>query len=1072
MLGSVLANRYKVEAEIGRGGMGIVYRGHDARLNRPVAIKVLSSPELSAEDRARLLAEAQAAAQLNHPNVVTVYDALEADNQPFIVMELVEGRTLRSIPQPTIKESIDFVRQICSALAHAHAKGIIHRDLKPENALLTPSGLVKLMDFGLARHIEGTRMTKTGTLIGTFAFMAPELFQGEAASPQSDLYALGLILYEFLTGNSPFETNNLAILISQHLHKAATLPEEVASSLPDGLKELILQMLDKKPKNRPSSARAVETLLSSIQTDRVVTLPVLLDQLGVQSLDELIRSRTAERAEWEQKWKRKSYPKSAIPALETGEKEQILANRARELAKGVQYLNDHRILLITGMPGIGKSTLARTLLEFMPPESPPPFWYNFERQQSSGNTLGVLLDRISGYLEKILGSDVRDEILSFRNSPEHQASSYDVDVLIDALNQPTPLWLVFDNFEAILSKGGDHFLDDGLELLFSSLKHNTHNARIIISGLFVPRLNNGDYLLEFGTRPLTLQGLAEKFAVQYLRAHGLKDIDDEILGTIARKLDGHPFALNHAAHYVEALGIQDALNNLQGGMEEFSEHFKASLQQRLHADEFSVLQDLTVLQRDTSLDGLCWTAQTRPATIKHLREEGLLETSDTGKFWLPNIVRDSLKEENTKDSQQAHLRAAQFYREQKRTLAPRQIDDFADVLEWQYHAAQAGDVADAYKAVFSTGLIDQLSQWNEFALAAEVCENIHSRIKLQPDSLDHDAWIHLNHKMGTIYFLLGKYSQSIDHLQKALGALSENDPPGLKGRLLVDLAESMGNQGETAQAMELCEQGVALLQNGLDSAKALCVRGILNRAQGNYTQAITDLDQARTIYEDREQFTGEAYVTGELGIVHYYLNQFPQALENYRRATHACEAVKDSRGAMIGHLNIGDVLLQQRQYEPARLELRTALEVARKKKLTKEELTAGLYLIETEIALGHADDAKQELDAIQPLLENTESTCARGNALRLRAGLHWLENNPTEALENFKAALELLADPECQYELAHTQLDLAPILHRRGRYEEAKQAFLMAERIFKSLNNQLGMQAVFETQRGLFSQSV
>src|SRR5512145_1533611 len=103
-------------------------------------------------------------------------------------------------------------------------------------------------------------------------------------------------------------------------------------------------------------------------------------------------------------------------------------------------------------------------------------------------------------------------------------------------------------------------------MLFSILKNNNHNAKIIISGLFVPRLNNGEYLLEFGTRPLTLQGLDEKFAVQYLRAHGLKDFDDEVLGAIARKLDGHPFALNHAAHYVEALGVQDALNSLQGGM--------------------------------------------------------------------------------------------------------------------------------------------------------------------------------------------------------------------------------------------------------------------------------------------------------------------------------------------------------------------------------------------------------------------------------------------------------------------------------------------------------------------------
>ncbi len=1065
MLGSTLANRYKIEAEIGRGGMGIVYKGYDLLLKRPVAIKILSSASLSPEDRARLLAEAQAAAQLNHPNVVTVYDALEVDNQPFIIMEFVEGKTLRSIPQPTMKESIDYMRQICSALAHAHSKGIIHRDLKPENALLTATGTVKLMDFGLARHIDDPRVTRADTLVGTFAYMAPELIQGKDPSPQSDVYALGLMLYEFVTGGSPFETGNLATLLDQQLHKAAVPPQRVVPGLPDRLNELIVKMVEKKPEDRPSSVQAVEAVLRSFQTDLAITLPALLGQLGIESLDELAKARAPERAKWEQEWRRKSYPKSAVPALDTREKEQILSNRAREIAKSIQHLNEHRLLLITGMPGIGKSTLARTLMEFMPPESPPAFWYDFERHQSSGNTLGILLDRISAYLEKILGNEAREEILSFRNSPEHQASTYDVDVMIDSLNQQTPLWLIFDNFEVILSKDGEHFLDDKLEALFSGLKHNTHNAKIIISSLFVPRLKNGDLLLEYGTRPLTLQGLEENFAVECLRAHGLQDFPDETVIAIARRLDGHPFALSHAAHFVEALGVH-ALNSLDGGLEEFSQQFKASLQQRLPADEFSILQDLTVLQREISLDGLCRTGETKPATIKHLREKGLLETSDTRKFWLPTIVRDSLRLDNVEAARQAHLRAAQFYREQKRSILPRQIDDFADVLEWHHHAAQAGDVTDAYEAVFSTGLIDQLTQWNEFTLATELCENIHSRVNPQQNLLGHSQWMHLNHRMGILYFLLGKYPQSITHLQSALDSISRDDPITLRAKLLIDLAESIGNQGETARAMQLCEEGVALLQEGLDYAKALCVRGILHRTQGNYDQSITDLEHARTIYESHKQLTSVAYVTGELGIVHYYLNQFTRALENYQRATQACETVKDSRGAMIGHLNIGDVLLQQRQYEAAQHELRTALEIARKKKLTRDELTAGLYLIETEIALGQVEGAKKELESLQPLLDSTESICARGNTMRLRAGLHWLENKSAEAVENFEAALELLKGPECQYELAHAHLDFAPILHHLGRTKEAEQAFAQAKSIFEALNNQLGMEAVLEIQQG------
>jgi len=151
MIGQLLNERYRLEAELGQGGMGVVYRAHDMLLDRDVAAKVLSSSGLSAQGRARLLREAQAAARLNHPNIVAVYDAGEADGLPFIVMELVEGESLYKHRSQDLAETCSIARQICAALDHAHAHGIIHRDLKPENVLIAPDGPVKLTDFGLAR---------------------------------------------------------------------------------------------------------------------------------------------------------------------------------------------------------------------------------------------------------------------------------------------------------------------------------------------------------------------------------------------------------------------------------------------------------------------------------------------------------------------------------------------------------------------------------------------------------------------------------------------------------------------------------------------------------------------------------------------------------------------------------------------------------------------------------------------------------------------------------------------------------------------------------------------------------
>src|SRR5512137_1986520 len=161
MIGTTLQNRYRLDAELGHGGMGTVYRAHDTLLDRDVAVKVLNDTGLGTEGRARLLREAQAVAKLNHPNIVAVYDAGEVDATPFIVMELVAGSSLRECPPSSLDETLRIAQQLCAALDHAHTHGIVHRDLKPENVLLLPNGNIKLMDFGLARSVA-SRLTREG----------------------------------------------------------------------------------------------------------------------------------------------------------------------------------------------------------------------------------------------------------------------------------------------------------------------------------------------------------------------------------------------------------------------------------------------------------------------------------------------------------------------------------------------------------------------------------------------------------------------------------------------------------------------------------------------------------------------------------------------------------------------------------------------------------------------------------------------------------------------------------------------------------------------------------------------
>jgi predicted ATPase/DNA-binding SARP family transcriptional activator len=257
-----LHGRYRLLGELGRGGMGTVYRAHDTLLERDVAIKVLEGAALGGEGRARLLREARVVAQLSHPNIVTVFDVGESDGNPFIVMELVPGTTLYEQRPDGVDGILAVTRQICAALAHAHGQGIVHRDLKPENVLVAPDGTAKLMDFGLARLVA-SRLTQEGAIVGTVFYLAPEQAQGGPLDGRADLYALGVMLYELTTGQLPFSGDDPLEVISQHLHAPAVPPRQRNPDLPPALDNLILRLLEKDPQQRPASATEVLQLLEA-----------------------------------------------------------------------------------------------------------------------------------------------------------------------------------------------------------------------------------------------------------------------------------------------------------------------------------------------------------------------------------------------------------------------------------------------------------------------------------------------------------------------------------------------------------------------------------------------------------------------------------------------------------------------------------------------------------------------------------------------------------------------------------------------------------------------------------------
>jgi len=372
----VLSDRYELGGVLGRGGMAEVYVGTDRVLGRRIAVKILA--DRFARDSsfvARFRREAQSAAALNHPNVVNVFDTGSDDGTHFIVMEYVQGKTLSEILRDGSalmpERAVEITEGVAEALAFAHRAGIVHRDVKPGNIMLTPTGDVKVMDFGIARATTSESLTQTATVLGTATYFSPEQAQGEPVDARSDIYSLGVVLYEMLAGNPPFSGESPVTIAYKHVKEEPVPPSRLNPDVPAGLDAIVMKSLAKNPANRYQS---VEELLQDLRRFQA-GLPVRASPLlGLESTEVVDRA---------------TRPTSFLPAPTTEE-----TDRRRRLIAGI-ILGGILLIILVALFFVARNLLDTGNAVTVPDVRGKPLQVAEDILRNNGFEVGTVTDRDS-----------------------------------------------------------------------------------------------------------------------------------------------------------------------------------------------------------------------------------------------------------------------------------------------------------------------------------------------------------------------------------------------------------------------------------------------------------------------------------------------------------------------------------------------------------------------------------------------------------------------------------------------------------------------------------------------------
>ena len=837
--GTILRERYRLDSEIGRGGMGTVFRATDLELQREVAVKLLSAQ--NSDSRERLLREARAAAALNHPHIVTIHDVGEIDGFPFLVMEYVSGPRLSQARPTDFTRVVAIALQICEALEHAHNNHIVHRDLKPDNVLLSgtsDSSTVKLADLGLALPAYAARISRAGIIVGTAAYMAPEQALGQTIDGRADLYALGVLLYELTTGRVPFHGDDPLTIVSQHVHAPVVPPRVLRSDIPSVLETIIVRLLAKDPAQRFSSAAETRSaLLESLTTPsapaEAAPVAAILDALARGRLV----GRGAELAEARELWQ-----------------------RARE-GRG------HGVLL-SGEPGAGKSRLAREITiqaavdgalvlsggcyEYEAATPYLPFVEAFRRwvrEEQNNDRLREILGDTATQIAK-LAPEIETRLGPF--AERQQLAPHEERLLFfDAVAQ------VFSNIarrQSLLFYADDlHWADRGTLWLLGHLLRQLRNERVLILGAYrETELDRAhplakalvDWNRERLTTRIMLRRFNESETSDQLDALLGEHVSGEFAVAVHRETEGNPFFVEEV---LKALIERGSVRRESGrwrrcDMDQMliPQSVKEAIGNRL--DRVSencndVLRICAILGKVFTFEELTAAAEQNEDTLLDALDEAvgaqLIAAGSGDSFsFTHDKIREVLYEELNP------IRRRRLHRHVAEGLEQRCTRSQCAVEKLAHHYIQAGDHQRGLKyAKQAAAEAARVFAFDEAIAAYGRARDCAEALGLTEEQLAQEEAI------GKAFMLHGETILAAEHFERALALAVE---PATRVRLQTEAAASLVTTDDP-RGHEYLHEALKILDpvtNPLETANALSTEARFHHLAGRHKKAIELLMRA------------------------------------------------------------------------------------------------------------------------------------------------------------------------------------------------------------------------------------